>query len=144
MNFYKLYCQNLYKICIICRFCLPDYAGSITNEVSCIIWINKFVLENNQFILVNKWICLSKKKRYHLCKWRHSFWSQCNSVKYKKIEYLKNGTCLFYEMKTILNYVFTHFLNYFWIKTTFSEVTSFLIRASFILILSYGVERESS
>ena len=30
----------------------------------------------------------------------------------KKIEYLKSGTCLFYERKKILNYVFIYFLNY--------------------------------
>ena len=48
----------------------------------------------------------------------------------KKIEYLKSGTCLFYERKKILNHVFIYFLNYSWIKTTFSEVTNFLIRGN--------------
>ena len=48
----------------------------------------------------------------------------------KKIEYLKSGTCLFYERKKILNHVFIYYLNYSWIKTTFSEVTNFLIRGN--------------
>ena len=48
----------------------------------------------------------------------------------KKNWILKSGTCLFCEMKKILNYVSKHFLNYFWIKTTFSEVTNFLIRGN--------------